>query len=113
MSSIAGTPTSEDTKRSEGGQVALGQGRLVNHGLRGDRAIARFMKDFCSHLLAGSAAGGDAKRRLQVPKRPRTSGGGPANLLIGYGVADTYVHDFNHLLHQQQLILNANDCQYD
>jgi len=48
-------------------------------------------------LLAGATIGGDAERALQSPQIMHTSVCRLADLLVGNGVTDADVHDFNDL----------------
>ena len=56
-----------------------------------------FREDFRRGLLAGAAAGGHAKFRLQAPQILRTVFGGLADLFIGDRVADADIHKINQL----------------
>jgi hypothetical protein len=79
------------------GRAVLGHGRII--GLRRSAILGRpiLTQNLGRHFLAGAAVRRYSESCLQPPKIRDASLRGLADLLVGDGVADTDVHDFNDL----------------
>lgn len=64
-----------------------------------------FVYDFTRGVFASATASGDRQLTLHFHQRTGPPIHTFANLAVGYGVADTYVHGC-------MLVRNENDCQW-
>jgi hypothetical protein len=97
-------------------QISLAGRGLVPHGLKSCPGQAALAQDFGSHLLARPTPGSNAQFTLQSPQILNSGPGGLSDLLIGYRVADTHVHDFSVFLSvdniQSQMRMIVNSIKY-
>ena len=59
--------------------------------------VAVFLEDGLRLILTGATANSDSELHLQCTETVGARRNSAANLLLGYGVADADVHNFNHL----------------
>jgi hypothetical protein len=94
-------------------QIRLDGSGLVSHGLKSCSCQTAFAQYCGRHLFTGPASGGNAQRALQFPEILYSGLCGLADLLVGYSVANTDVHNFliplrlDDIQSQMRMIVNS------